>query len=361
MHVVQGHRISYLQDPIVEAVSPAKRLSDRYVVDVGGERYTCRLFNPWPTVLNPIYEESLDDLCNHHWARSHGLEYAPLEKFRPAMFAAYTLPTASRDGLVIAGRFDSFLFAHDDLFVDRPDADVEVLRALINEYRVVLREEPDPRWCRSPLARMLADIVASLKQFRINLEPWKRALVDYLMANVREVESPRDELPTVERYLQERPLAGAVYPVLELAYIVRGIVIPSWLRANPFFSQLANVAALHICMNNDFISLPKEVKAGDGQNIVAIYREHMALDSYQAAADRVLEEHLFPLVDAFVSNSKELRQLVEVKSPQALWHYDGAVEVMRNWMCGYLQWEANASRHRVIAEKTPLMAVSGAR
>lgn len=360
MRVKEDPQNSTFREPIPERASGAARLSDRYVVDVDGERYTCRLLNPWPTTVNPLYEESLDDLCNHHWARSHGLDYAPLAKFRPALFAAYTLPTASRDGIVAAARFNSFLFAHDDLFVDRPDADLQTLRDLIGEYLVVLRDEPDPRWCRSPLARMLADVIAMLKPFRVSLEPWRRALVDYLQANVREVESPRDELPTVERYLEERPLAGAVFPVLELAYIVRGIVLPDWLRRNPFFGELSTDAAIHICMNNDFISLPKEVKAGDCQNIVAIYREHFGLESYQAAADRVLEEHLFPRVDSFARRAAELRELVQLNSPRALCSYDWAVEAMRHWMCGYLQWEANASRHSVIAEKTPLVAlVSG--
>lgn len=359
MRVTEEAPVAKLQDPMAVPRSGAARLSDRYVVDVDGERYTCRLLNPWPTTLNPLYEESLDELCNHRWASSHGLDYAPLAKFRPALFAAYTLPTASRDGLVVAARFNSFLFAHDDLFVDRADADLQALRDLIDEYMVVLREEPDPRWCRSPLARMLADIIQALKPFRVSLEPWRRALVDYLQANVREVESPRHELPTVERYLEERPLAGAVFPVLELAYVVRGIVLPEWLRRSPFFGELATDAAIHICMNNDFISLPKEVKAGDGQNIVAIYRAHLGLDSYQAAADRVLEEHLFPRVDSFVRRAAELRELVQLKSPGALCSYDGAVEAMRHWMCGYLQWEANASRHSVIAEKTPLVALAG--
>src|SRR5690606_5249079 len=212
----------------------------------------------------------------------------------------------SLDALRVAGRLNTFLFAHDDLYVDVEEPSLDAVRQLNGAYEQVLATEPDAADCDVPLAAMLADIVRGLRAFNVDPEPVKQSLLAYLAESVHELERRERGLTTdLAEYLAHRPASGGVFIEFELSYLLNGFSLPRWLRDAEAFQRARQAAAIHICMANDCLSLPKELDSGDTHNVVRILRESEGRDSYQDCVSQVYDRFLLPSVREVVGNARK--------------------------------------------------------
>jgi len=313
---------------------------DQFEVPCGDEAYTCLVPNPWPTRLNPAYDPDDETECATTWAERHGLRYPRLDSFRPLLLAGFTLPRATPEGLRIAGRLNSFLIAHDDLYVDVSRPSLTMLRDLNRFYDRVLTDKPSPEQCSLHLARMLADVARGVADLGLDASAFDDALRAYFAENVRELERRMEGAGTdIAEYLAHRPTSGGVYIEFELSYLLNEVDVTPELRALDRFARLREAAAVHICMVNDCLSLPKELESGDTHNVMRIFEERDER-GYQAAANRVFDEHLLPCTEAF---GVEVEPLVaEAPDPDAA---RAAVDVFRDWAGGHICWELASERH----------------
>jgi hypothetical protein len=100
---------------------------------------------------------------------------------------------------------------------------------------------------------------------------------------------------------------------------------------------------MYICVFNDFVSLPKELDCGDGQNILDVCRRSERLDSFSEAAKHVLRHHIEPLVTRFELTAEVL--VAKATDGDAA-IVRAVVQVMRDWMGGHVCWERVSGRHQ---------------
>lgn len=309
-------------------------------IQVGTECIEFNFDTPWSTRLNPHYRPALEAESNDVWATRHGLDYGALARFRPLLLAAYTMPRASQKGLRAGARFISFLFAHDDLFVDHAEASCAELFELLTQYKAALAGDLIGE---HPLARMFTQVLWDLREFSPDPHHFNRATASYFDANVRELRSHGSTLATVDDYWRERLDASAVVPVLELSLLVNGIELPDELRESELYASLVEDAMKYICIYNDFVSLPKEIACGDSHNILTVCRRAEGLADYTDAATYVSERLVAPLIARFERNGELL--CARARDSAQLRTAARAVGVMRDWMGGHVGWEDASHRH----------------
>lgn len=344
---------------------PSERTHIRRRIALPHETFEIVIELPHASPIARDYDAAFDGRM-YHWARYHGLDYPRLTSFRAFLGGAATVPSAREDGLQLLAKWYTFLFAHDDICVDRAGVEFAQLLAQVERY-ILLIDEPEsrPGFACDPLVRMLDDILSHVRSMGLASEMFQQSLLDYARAGVREL-ALREQSLDAATYWQLRPISGAVLSSFEVAFLACRITLPPRWRTHPAFLRMREAAVRHICVLNDMLSLPKEVAYEHNGNFAVIYRHVHALESYAEVFARLTDEILTPAIDELeragaelmaAAARGELDDALELgpgdRDPVSLaW---ALLQLFRHWVAGHLLWEQASARH----QQPPACPVTG--
>ncbi len=150
-----------------------------------------------------------------------------------------------------------------------------------------------------------------------------------------------------------RPLTGGLSIVDELVEIVEGTHLPQEVRDHASVRRLIDASHNVTCWANDVLSLEKELRHGDVNNLVMVLREADGL-GLQEAVDRAVAMHDAE-VDAFVGLSGRLPSF----GPYVDAKLERYVSSLKARMRGVLDWSHETGRYRVPAGSSPAVTAGG--
>lgn len=251
------------------------------------------------------------------WARRLGL--LPDEEARQLFdvtglgrLVARTHPDSSLEDLRLISDWYAWLFLHDDV---RDEAEVGRRPGELSEVDarfLDLLEGAEPTEQDAPLAQALHDLSRRLRaRLRQNglSDVWMRRFVrvveEHLDATLWEAANrARGTAPDLKTYVRMRPLTGGLSIVDELVEIVEGTHLPQEVRDQASVRRLTDASHNVTCWANDVLSLEKELRHGEVNNLVMVLRDAEGL-GLQEAVDRAVAMHDAE-VDAFVGLSGNL-------------------------------------------------------
>lgn len=223
------------------------------------------------------------------WASNVGLANSDLikKKLNAANFAGLfstSLRHSSVFDLQIMADFCVFLFVLDDL-LDEKDLkfDKELLQQVFDVFYNIFNgkyqsfdEIPKLNWnfplydgfCRAcwNIRRRLETIGLDLSYFAKSVDRHLRGASWGSTGGFRNIS--KTFTVSRESYLLMRRFTGAVKPVIELSYILNRLSLPFELRKDPVVRRMHAAANHIICILNDIVSLKKEIKEGNTENII---------------------------------------------------------------------------------------------
>ena len=323
------------------------------------EQLTAReLRYPFPPAISQHAEEVHRGTAE--WARSHGL--LPGAKARRVFEAtglgrlvARTHPESSLRDLRVISDWYAWLFLQDDM---RDEAEVGRRPGELSEIDarfLDILEGGEPTASDIPLARALHDLSCRLRaRLRENelSEVWMRRLIravgEHLEATLWEADNRgRGKVPTPEAYVRMRPLTGGLSIVTELVEIVEGAHLPQEVRDHRTVRRLTDASHNVVCWANDVLSLEKELRHSEVNNLVVVLRKAHGL-GLQEALDRAVGMHDAE-VDAFVKLSGRLPRF----GPSIDARLERYATSLRARMRGVLDWSRESGRYRVTAGQAP--------
>ncbi len=308
------------------------------------------LYCPFPPTINEHAEEVQESTME--WTRNFGLlpeqAYGSFGETGIGRLAARTHPDLSRDDLQLVSEWYTWLFLRDDKGDEsevgrHPDE----LSTVDNRFLDILAGgEPDVR--DEPLVYALHDLRGRLEErLRSNaLSPvWMRRFVrtfrEHLEATLWEAANRvRDVAPDLDSYLRMRPLTGGLSIITELMEIIDGNHLPQELREHAAVRRVTEASHNIVCWANDILSLEKELRCAEVNNLILVLHHTRDLD-LQQAIDRAAEMH-----DA------EVRALVREteKFPFFGETIDGNLEryiaSLRHRIRGVLDWSYESGRYK---------------
>ena len=273
---------------------------------------------------------------------------------------ARTHPDSSLEDLKIISDWYTWLFLQDDM---RDEAEVGRRPGELSEIDarfLDLLEGGEPTPLDIPLARALHDLSCRLRaHLRENdiSEVWMRRLVravgEHLEATLWEAANrARGTAPAPEAYVRMRPLTGGLSIVTELVEIVEGIHLPQDVRDHPTVRRLTDASHNVVCWANDVLSLEKELRHGEVNNLVVVLRDAHGL-GLQEALNRAVEMHDAE-VGAFVELSGRLPRFGSAVDAK-LERYASS---LRARMRGVLDWSRESGRYREAKGSAPAATAS---
>ena len=259
--------------------------------------------------------------------------------------AARTHPNNSPDELQLITDWYAWLFVRDDLGDEsRIGRRPKELSALDGRLLDVL-EGAELTDLDEPLASALYDLKKRLWEKRppeAGMRRLVRAIGEHLEATVWEATNRALEVvPDVASYVRMRPLTGGLSIVTELTEIVEGNYLPVEIREHATVGRLTKASHNTVCWANDILSLEKELRRGEVNNLVKVLRIEEGL-TWQAAVDRAADMHNAEM-HVFVRLSEHLPSYgAEVDA--ALGRY---LSGLRARASGVLDWPYESGRYRV--------------
>lgn len=203
-----------------------------------------------------------------------------------------------------------------------------------------------------PLAHALLDLRVRLQEYlyRYDLtDVWMRRLVravrEHLEATLWEAANrARATVPDIESYIRMRPLTGGLSIVTELIEIIEGYHLPAEVREHAAVRRLSGASHNIACWANDIISLAKELRCGEVNNLVVVLSNEFDL-TLQEAVDRAARMHDAE-VQVFVQTAAQLPSFGPAVD-EILARY---VSVLQARMRGILDWSYQSERYRITEE-----------
>lgn len=241
----------------------------------------------------------------------------------------------SREALQLATDFMTWLYLHDDLWVDGTRRDPVELDADHARMLRVLRGEPLEAWDH-PLSRALDDICARLAAYRVDLEPFFATVEQYITAKSWECRNHLHGItPEVRLYVAMRAHGGGVEACFELGAIVRTARLQKHLRNHAYLRTLATLSNNLVCWANDLASVGKELEEGTTTNLVMALREAMRVTWPEA-----MERAVRMWNDAMQSYMRLLDQLDELPLPESdRVEVNKYVTLLGSWIRGNLDYD----------------------
>ncbi|KAJ0423008.1 terpenoid synthase [Aspergillus carlsbadensis] len=248
--------------------------------------YLPRLFPSWKAKIHPEYERARDEVLNP-WIRrwvDDDITCRKLQKAEFGVFAAILCADAPFDRLCTVAKYFAWYFIWDDIFdcgalQGKPLA-MKAYREASMRYikHQLLPENPCP-----DLSRYSAELRKALECWgevgthirnvcdRGTCEVLSEAMLDYISA-VDDANALflNGSVPSVEDYWRRRDHAAGVYPTIATIPFALGVNI------NPTYAATAETQALWkstsylVHITNDMLSLRKELKDGQIENIVPV-------------------------------------------------------------------------------------------
>jgi 5-epi-alpha-selinene synthase len=261
--------------------------------------------------------------------------------------AARTHPDCSRDKLQLVSDWYAWLFILDDIRdASEFNGDPEKLSVMDNRFFDIL-EGKVPNNRDTPLVFALHDLRERLCESlgaRGLSDVWMRRFIrtikESFEASLWEAANrARGTTPGIESYVRMRPLTGGLSIITRLTEIIEGNHLPHEVREHPTVRHLTDASDNIVCWANDILSLHKELKTGEVNNLVVVLRNAEAL-TLQQAIDRAAKMY-----------ETEVRTFVELEEhlpsfgtalDTALGRY---VSFLRTRIQGVLDWSYESARY----------------
>lgn len=250
---------------------------------------------PLESDQNPHIEEA--QAASVDWAIHFGLvdEERAVARLKQANFAglfASALRSRSAADLEIMADFSAFLFILDDI-VDHPSRviDTAIVKSALTTFSklfsgdIASLDAMDREGASFPLFDNLCLAILDLRKrllvkemdmahFVASVDRTLKATIWGTNGGFRNMQKDGILLSS-EFYLEMREATGAVETVLELACLLNGLHVSEELRNDSIMKHLVVTANHIICIFNDFVSLPKEIKENNHENTiqVTLFRE----------------------------------------------------------------------------------------
>jgi 5-epi-alpha-selinene synthase len=267
---------------------------------------------------------------------------------------ARTHPDAALDELRLISDWYAWLFLQDDMRDEsetgkRPDE----LSSIDDRFLDIL-EGAELGILDEPLTCALHDLRERLgERLRVNVlsDVWMRRFVrtvrGHLEATLWEATNRRRLIvPELDSYVRMRPMTGGLSIVTELVEIVEGVHLPAEVREHRTVVRLTEASHNVVCWANDILSLAKELRTGEVNNLIVVLRGEYGL-TLQQAIDLAAEMH-----DAEVIDFVHASTLIPSFGAEVDGALDRYVAALRARMRGVLDWAYESGRYGATSSRT---------
>ncbi|WP_331751375.1 hypothetical protein OG215_39390 (plasmid) [Streptomyces globisporus] len=276
------------------------------------------------------------------WADTYGLLRNPslAARFDAARFgecAAFVYPDVP--DLLVYAKWLAWLFVADDEFDENRAPEVGGIDGGILQFLPLSGKD-----CvegTTGVTRALADLWPELcETMPLPLRIRFRAHADdYARSYATDLARARTGLaPPFDEYLALRRSSGAVDSCLDLIERQPSAYLTPAISGSPRILALREAANDVICWTNDVISLKKEMKHGEMNNLVAVIRQSVGM-SWDAALQVATEMNSSRIRDFDRQQQEILQYFNDV--PGLLEFIHG----MQGWISGSLNWHRNSPRY----------------
>lgn len=306
-----------------------------------------RLHCPYETSVNPLV--SAAERHTAQWVLDFQLIEKDffLERYQAQKFTsmvARMFPHCSFFALCLASDFNTFLFLLDDVLDSMsPGNDSEGFVPMVQDIVSILKQNKEfTLEDGNPILAAMSDIWNRMRKLGSNEWQYRfsSSLEAAFVANLWRIEHVNKiQSITVEEYMHYRPQIGGANFFVDLAEIMEGATLPTYLRSSSFVNSLGELCSRTICWANDIFSFPKEYEQGDELNLVMLLKrcEHLTLP---AAIKRAVSIH-DKEVRLFDNIGKQL--ISNSGSSRTLNRYVNVLSIM---MRGNIDWSNESSRYK---------------
>ncbi|MGV9915081.1 terpene synthase family protein [Streptomyces tendae] len=244
----------------------------------------------FPSRISPDFQVAHDR--HLAWPKSFGLLSSEQEESRHLrgqfpLIAAMFYPNARGSELDLGVDQQSWYFLFDDALDERWGRSPERVRALVGLVKEGIRGESSPL----PLASAFADM--RRRSCQGMPEDWVQRSgahwASYLDHHVHEAHSRQARRPMpLSTYLRVRRHTIGVAPVIDLAERLSSCVLPDRLYELPSLTIMRDMTKMFIICDNDVISLDKDARLGETNNLVLCLEREQSL-SRRVAVEKVLQ------------------------------------------------------------------------
>ncbi|MFJ3497810.1 hypothetical protein ACIPPJ_30055 [Streptomyces sp. NPDC086091] len=275
------------------------------------------------------------------WADAYGLlkDSFLATRFEAARFgecAAFAYPDVP--DLLVYAKWLAWLFVADDEFDENRAPGAGGIDRGILQFLPLEGEECGK--ATNGVTQALADLWPELRQpmplplrirFRTHADDYARSYATDL-ARAR-----TGSAPTLDAYLDLRRSSGAVESCLDLIERQPNAHLAPVVAESPQILALREAANDVICWTNDVISLNKEMRHGEMNNLVAVIRQSVGM-SWAAALEVAIEMNSARIRE-FDRQQKEILHFNELPGLADF------VYGVQMWISGSLHWHRNSSRY----------------
>jgi hypothetical protein len=277
--------------------------------------------------------------CAHHLAQDQAQE----QRLRSALLAEF-ISRANEDVprpmLRLIGLWTVWFFLLDDLTDAMPS--VEML-ANLHVRIIAVSSGGGSRTDDHPLIRAAADLSTLLRQHAgsVTLVRFQRALAQTLEAHLWEVSTRIAGVqPDSATYTNMRLWSGAFFPMIALADVARGFVLPSYIFEHAIVQELIRTATQAVLWYNDLWSYPKEIQIHKApHNIVHILAHERQVSLSKALSLAIIQHD--EAVQRFLRLKKQIRHLDDNEHTVSRF-----VESIEGWLRATQDWSRRTDRYR---------------
>ncbi|MCS6841150.1 MAG: terpene synthase family protein [Roseiflexus sp.] len=280
-----------------------------------------------------------------NWCRTHQLvqNQAQEQRLRSALLAEFVARAnadISRTMLRLIGLWTVWFFLLDDL-----TDSIHSVEMLADLHTRILAVVGGDEVCRHdhPLTQAAADLSVLLRRHAgsVTLVRFQRALAQTLESHLWEISTRiADVQPDDATYTNMRLWSGAFLPMIALADIARGFVLPSHIFDHAIVQELIHTATQAVLWYNDLWSYPKEIQVHKApHNIV-----HILAREYRVSLSEALSL-------AIAQHDQALQRFFYLK--QQIRHLDNDdrqvacfVESIEGWLRATQDWSRRTDRYR---------------
>ncbi|MFH8470211.1 hypothetical protein [Streptomyces sp. NPDC017991] len=300
-----------------------------------------RLWCPYDYRRNALVSVEDVELQLHAWAEKYGLLSDPViaERFGGARFgecAALVYPDAP--DLLVYAKWLTWLFIADDEFDENRAPTAGGIDGGVLDYLPL--DGPALKIPTTPVTAALVDLWRELapamprllrERFRTHVDQYARSYGSAL------AQSRTDEAPDLGPYVALRRSSGAVETCMDLIERQPGAyLIPLIAGADPVLALRAAANDI-ICWTNDVLSIAKEIRHGEMNNLVAVLRGAIGMD-WQAALEAATE------MNAVRTREFDRNQRLLLASNE-FFALSNFIDGLKLWISGSLRWHLGSPRY----------------
>lgn len=312
---------------------------------------------PLPKAMNP-HAEAAEHFVAEWAERFHLVDTGlALGNNRVGHLSAYVHPWASAEAVKIGAAWTTWLFAYDDLLVERPQqGDGSHLRRLAGAQEHILAAlcartaEPVPEQdaITEALTAAIRDIQSSVRRLCPTWDwtPFTDDLRRFFHANLWEIgNTVRGRSPRLGAYLPMRRHTSAFFPSYRISAALAGIRLPLDVSSHVIVKELEGMACNYGSWLNDLYSFERERAEGCVHSMVPILRQEFGYEPQEAA------EHIVEMCRIEMDSYLELKSRLPEIGLGLTGELGRYLNLLEYWMSGSLYWYQMSPRYNRAEER----------